>query len=41
MFMIIMMTVDVHLKCVHYGLGLGLDTAGLDYIPAIICLNCE
>ena len=44
MFMIIMMTVDVHLKCVHYGLGLGLesyglglglglDTAGLDYIP--------
>jgi len=30
-----MMTVDVHQKCEHFGLGLGLATAGLDYIPGI------
>ena len=38
-----MIRVDVHPKCVHFGLGLGLEsyslglglaTAGLDYIPA-------
>jgi len=40
------MTVDVHQKCEHFGLGLGLEsyglglvlglaTAGLDYIPGI------
>jgi len=43
MLIIMMTTVDVHQKCDHFGLGLGLEsyglglglaTAGLDYIPA-------
>jgi len=46
MLIIMMMTVDVHQKCEHFGLGLGLEscglglglghvTVGLDYIPGI------
>lgn len=41
MLMIMMMTDDVHQKCEHFGLGLGLATAGLDYIlsTAAFCWN--
>jgi len=35
--MIMMMTIDIHQKCEHFclGLGLGPATDGLDYIPVL------
>jgi len=45
--LMMMMTVNVQQNCEHfglglesYGLGLGLATSGLDYIPAAMSLSC-